>query len=105
MSKLSDRLRARASHFADVSMKHSMRPQDHYAWEAADALDAMEKALRPLAEKFLSPDDIDKDMPVGARMCDDEDYDAAQNDEQVDDVWIKRADIRRAREALAKLES
>ena len=73
--------------------------------KAADALDAMEKALRPLAEKFLSPDDIDKDMPVGARMCDDEDYDAAQNDEQVDDVWIKRADIRRAREALAKLES
>lgn len=60
----------------------------------------LEAALRPLAEKFLSPDDIDKDMPVGARMCDDEDYDAAANDEQVDDVWIKRGDIRRARNAL-----
>ena len=98
MSKLQERLR-------DAAAIQEWDDDARDILAAADALDAMEKALRPLAEKFLSPDDIDKDMPVGARMCDDEDYDAAQNDEQVNDVWIKRADIRRAREALAKLES
>ena len=87
MSKLSDRLRARASHFADVSMKHSMRPQDHYAWEAADALDAMEKALREIA----AFDD------VGANRYLDDCGSYGKFDEP--------GAVRIAREALAKLES
>lgn len=60
----------------------------------------LEAALRPLAEKFLYPDDIDNDMPPGSRIADDPDHDATENNEQVDDVWIKRGDIRRARAAL-----
>lgn len=105
MSKLQEMLRDILTNAPPEPYTRKGEEMYHTLTKAADALDAMEKALRPLAEKFLSPDDIDKDMPVGARMCDDEDYDAARNDEQVDDVWIKRGDIRRAREALAKLES
>lgn len=67
--------------------------------EAAAAIEALSKAVEPLAEKHLYPDDIDPDYAADIRS--DEDWSEAQNDEQVDDVWIKRGDVRRARAALA----
>ena len=56
-------------------------------------------ALEPLAEKFLTPDDFE-----WGNWQDDEDYDPAANEETVDDVWIRRGDIRRAREIIKRMK-
>lgn len=59
-------------------------------------IDALEKALRPFAEKFLYPDDTGYTDETRAG----EDWDETANDETMDEVWIKRKWVRNARAAL-----
>ena len=58
----------------------------------------LREALRPFADKYLWPDDAGEYVTETVR--EDDDWNAISNDETVDDVWIKRGDIRRARIAL-----
>ena len=67
---------------------------------AADEIERLREALRPFADKYLWPDDAGEYVTNTVR--DDEYWNAIANDETVDDVWIKRGDIRRARAALGE---
>ena len=60
----------------------------------------LREALRPFADKYLWPDDAGEYVTDTIR--EDEDWSEIANDETVDDVWIKRGDIRRARAALGE---
>lgn len=62
---------------------------------AADRMDALEAALRPLADKHLFPDDLGEEFASEKRAEDD--WDEAQNDEVHDDCWIARGWIKAAR--------
>jgi hypothetical protein len=55
-------------------------------------------ALEPFAEKHLYPDDIGEEFARDVRH--EEDWDEAANDAAVDDCWIKRGWVRRARAVL-----
>jgi hypothetical protein len=121
LKRLSQAASSRETIMGDVSSLLDAKAELAAARKAADAvitknsmtqneiarlnalLDECRVALKPLADKWLHPDDIDKDMSPGARIADEDDFDLQANDGQVDDVWIKRADIRRARNVLAKL--
>lgn len=56
----------------------------------------MAEALAPIAEKYLYPDDIGDEMAAELRA--EPEWDEEQNDNSVDDVWLARRTIRRARE-------
>lgn len=81
-----------------------------YLWarkEAEDEIKALRaenerlrEALRPFANKYLWPDDAG--AYVASSIREDEDWDEASNDEAIDDVWIERGEIRRARAALGE---
>lgn len=62
------------------------------------ALEEAKTALAPLATRFLYPDDIGADYAADLRS--DDEWDEAANEAALDDVWIARGDIRRARAAL-----
>jgi hypothetical protein len=65
-------------------------------------IERLREALRPFANKYLWPDDAGEYVTSSIR--EDEDWNEVSNDEAVDDVWIKRGDIRRARAALGEKE-
>ena len=67
-------------------------------WEFSDRIKRLEKALTPLAEKHLYPDDLGEFFAIEARS--DDDWDEERNDKQVDDVWIERGWVRAARAVL-----
>lgn len=56
------------------------------------------EALRPLADKWLYPDDLGADY---AKHVIDDDFNLAESDDTLDDCWIKRAWIRAARLIVA----
>lgn len=62
--------------------------------------DEARAALKPFAEKYLYPDD--GGVGYAAELRAEPDWDEARNDEQVDDLWIKRGLIRAARKALGE---
>lgn len=66
--------------------------------DAERKVEKLREALEPFAEKHLYPDDIDPSYADDIRA--DEDWDEDRNDNEVDDCWIRRGWIRRARAAL-----
>lgn len=62
---------------------------------AADRMDALEAALRPLADKHLYPDDIGAEYAAERRAEDG--WNERENDLIYDDCWIARGWIRAAR--------
>ena len=75
--------------------------------EAADEIEKLREersrlreALKPFAEKYLWPDD----SGFADELRSDEDWDEGRNEEEVDDVWLKRKWIRQARAALKETE-
>jgi len=66
--------------------------------EAADRIEQLEAALRPLAEKYLWPDDTG----FADEIRSDEDWDEQYNNREPDDMWIERGWIRAARAALGE---
>ena len=69
-------------------------------YEAADEIERLREALRPFAEKYLWPDD----SGYADELRSDEDWDEERNEEEVDDVWVKRKWIRQARVELNESE-
>lgn len=60
-----------------------------------------EKALKPFAEKFIVPDDWGEESAADYRA--DEDWNEAENNATLDDVWVQRGWIRAAREVIARI--
>ncbi len=81
-------------------MKHSASASRSGA--DAELIGDLVDALEPLAQKYLYPEDVYED----GSWKDDEDLVLAQADNEIaDDVWIKRAWIRRARAVIEKAKA
>ena len=61
-------------------------------------IEELEAALRPLAEKYLWPDDTG----IADVLRSDEDWDEQKNNQTAEDMWIERGWIRAARAALGE---
>ena len=66
--------------------------------DAKDRIEQLEAALRPLAEKYLWPDDTG----IADVLRSDEDWDEQKNNQTAEDMWIERGWIRAARSALGE---
>jgi hypothetical protein len=64
--------------------------------EQFDRILKLEAALKPLADKYLYPDDTSMADEIRA----DEDWSDQYNEDEYEDMWIKRGWIRAARVAL-----
>lgn len=67
-----------------------------------DKINKLREALKPFADKWLYPDDLMVDFPELLGKDINNLYD--RDDEQVEEVWIKRSWIRAAREVLKDIE-
>jgi|GEM_PF-4785454 len=66
--------------------------------EAADRIAELEKALRPLSEMFLYPDDLGFETAEDIKS--DPDWCSDANDLKHENLFVLRRDIRKARAAL-----
>ena len=69
---------------------------------AVDEIERLREALRPFAKIFLYPDDIGFEMALDIR--EDVDWCEDANNQNTENVFVKRGDIRTARKALREKE-